>query len=198
MTAARRRQIAWGLRGLALVSAVAYLPGLQASSSGGLVEVAHWLNHPVPLIGVAVVLVVISLVVELEFRTWVSQVGCAIGLVALIFVGVPLALVSFVFSGEGRNVVREPDPEHSGRVLAVTDITASIDPVYEVQVLTGSGWSARHWDLGVWSERDKRGWFKGAEWSGPNQITVTSEREIAVFTLDPASGRPSEPRTTPR
>ncbi|MFF0390682.1 hypothetical protein ACFYS8_18615 [Kitasatospora sp. NPDC004615] len=183
---------------MALVSGLVYLPGLHASYSGGLVEVERWLNHPMLLGGIAVALFVVSLVVELEFRTWVSQVGCAVGLVALLFVGLPFAWLVFIFGGDGLDVTRETGPEHPDQVLAVTNIAASIDPIYKVQVLTGSGWSARHWDLGVWDERDGRGWFKGAEWSGPNRITVTSEKEIAVFTLDPVSGRPGEPVTTKR
>ncbi|KQV11866.1 MULTISPECIES: hypothetical protein [unclassified Kitasatospora] len=173
---------------------LAYLPGYQASHSGGLVEVERWFDHPVPLLGAAVVLTVVSMVVEFEFRTKWSQIGCAAAVVALGFIGLPIVFLSFALDGEGVAVDRKAGPNHPDHVLTVTNVAFSIDPVYRVELLTGSGWSARHWDLGVWEERDERGYFKSAEWSGPNQITVTAEKEITVFTVDPVSGRPSEPR----
>ncbi|WP_431676451.1 hypothetical protein [Kitasatospora sp. KL5] len=198
MAARRRRRIAWWLRGLALVALLAYLPGFQASHSGGLVEVERWFDHPVVLLGAAVVLTVASAVIELEFRTRWSQLGCAAALVALGAVGLPIGFLSFVLGGDGRAVDRKADPNHPDHVLTVTDTAFSIDPVYHVELLTGSGWSARHWDLGVWEEGDGRGYFKSADWSGPDRITVTTEKETTVFTLDPLSGRPSEPRVGQR
>ncbi|MEU9131479.1 hypothetical protein AB0D08_25785 [Kitasatospora sp. NPDC048540] len=198
MTARRRRQIAWSLRGLALAALVVHALGRQASHSGGLVEVARWADHPVPLIGAAVVLTVVSAVVELEFRTRWSQIGGAAVLVALMFVGFPIALLSYATGGDGRAVDRKADPHRPDRVLTVTDTAFSVDPVYHVELLTGTGWSARHWDLGVWDERDGRGSFKRAEWSGPDRITVTSATETTVFTVDPATGRPGDPTTARR
>ncbi|KDN87210.1 hypothetical protein [Kitasatospora cheerisanensis] len=175
---------------------LAYLPGLWASRSGGLVEVERRLDHPVLLVGSAVLLVVVSVVIEFEFRTMWSQVGCAAALVILGFVGLPIGYVSIMFGDNARELSRTVNPEHPEHALAVTDTSASIDPFYEVQVLTGSGWSTRHWDLGGWGEGDGRGYFNSAEWTGPNEITVTSDRETTVFTVDPETGRPSEPRIT--
>ncbi|MEV6976409.1 hypothetical protein [Kitasatospora sp. NPDC093806] len=161
--------------------------------------VERWLNHPVLLVGAAVVLVVVSVVVEFEFRTKWSQIGCAVVLVGLGFVGVPIAFGAVVFGGgDGPVVARTAEPGYPERVLTVTDTGFSIDPVYRVELLTGVGRSARHWDLGVWGKGDGRGYFKGAEWSEEGRITVTTEKEIAVFTVDPGSGRPSGPRVTPR
>ncbi|WP_030267038.1 hypothetical protein [Streptomyces sp. NRRL B-24484] len=177
---------------------LAYLSGIQASHSGGLVEVEQWFNHPVPLVGAAVVLTVVSAVVELEFRTQWSQIGCAAGLVALILGGVPIAFLALALGGSGTPVDRTARPGHPDHVLTVTNKAFSIDPVYHVELMTGSGWSARHWDLGVWDERDGRGWFQKAEWSGPDRITVTAEREVRVITVDPATGRPGEPTVTRR
>jgi hypothetical protein len=194
MTATRRKRIAWWLRGLASVAVLVYLPGFQASRSGGLVEVERWFHHPVPLLGAAVVLTVVSLVVQVEFRTRWSQIGCAAALVALGFVGVPIVLLSFLLDGEGRSADRKAGPDHPDRVLTVTDVAFSIDPVHHVELFTGSGWSARHWDLGVWDEHGERGYLESAVWSGPDRITVTAEKEITVFTVDAASGRPSGPR----
>lgn len=177
---------------------LAYLPGFQASHSGGLVEVARWFDHPVPLLGAAVVLTVVSAVVEFEFRTRWSQIGCAALLVVLAGVGLPIAYLAYVFDGDGLTLDRTAGPGHPDRVLTVTDIAFSIDPVYRVELLTGDGWSARHWDLGIWDERGGTGYFTKAEWSGPNQITVTTEKEITVITVDPATGRPGEPTVVRR
>ncbi|MFI6444130.1 hypothetical protein [Kitasatospora sp. NPDC050543] len=179
-----------------MATLLAYLPGFQASHSGGLVEVERWFDHPVLLVGAAVVLIVASVVVELEFRTRRSQIGGAAALVALGAVGLPIAFLAFVQGGDGRAVDRKADPDHPARVLTVTDTAFSIDPVYHVELVTGSGWSARHWDLGTWGEGGRDD-FKRAEWSGPDQITVTGRKEITVFTVSPA-GRPSEPRVAPR
>ncbi|GGQ65144.1 hypothetical protein [Kitasatospora griseola] len=195
MAAARRRWIAWGLRGLAVVPIAAYLVGSQAARSGGLVEVERWFNNPVQLMGAAVGLVVVSAMVGV--RGWWSRTGCLISLVALGFAAVPFLFVWSVFGVEWRETNRKPGPEQPGNVLVVTELV-TLDPVYRIQVLTGSGWSARHWDLGWWGEEDGRGYFRGAEWSGPNQVTVTSEKEIVVFTVDPVSGRPGEPVVTRR
>ncbi|MFJ3218170.1 hypothetical protein ACIPLC_19895 [Kitasatospora sp. NPDC086801] len=199
MAAARHRRIAWWLRGVALAALLAYLPGYQASRSGGLVEVERWFNHPVPLLGTAVVLTVVSTVVGFEFRSWWSQVGGVAVLVALAFLGFPIVFMSSMSSltgaGDGQPVGRKVHPDHPDRVLTVTNVAFSIDPVYRLELLTGSGWSARHWDLGEWDSRS--GEFSTVEWSGPDRITVTGVTEAAVFTVD-SDGRPTRQRAGPR
>ncbi|MFI5532147.1 hypothetical protein ACIA8O_26800 [Kitasatospora sp. NPDC051853] len=42
------------------------------------------------------------------------------------------------------------------------------------------------------------GWYDGTVWSGPDRTTVTTDREVSVVTLDPATGRPSGPVVTRR
>ncbi|MFE7526572.1 hypothetical protein ACFU7Y_12685 [Kitasatospora sp. NPDC057542] len=194
MTAARRKRIAWGLRGVALAALSAYLVGRHASRSGGLVELELWFHRPVLLVGSAVVLVLISLLVELEFRTPESQIGLVGGLVALVFLGVPVALSTLVAEDSGVRTAREAAPGHPDRVLVFTNVADSIDPVYRVELLTGSGWSARHWSLGTWGQGER---LVRAEWSGPGRITVTSEKEIRVFTVG-EDGTLGDPSVTPR
>ncbi|MEV7925078.1 MULTISPECIES: hypothetical protein [unclassified Kitasatospora] len=197
MTAARRKRIVWWLRGVALAAFLVYLPGYQASFSGGLVEVERWLNHPLPLLGATVVLAVVSLVIQFEFRTWWSQVGCAAALVSLVFLAGVAVLLSLLLDRDGQPVSRKSHPEHPDRVLTVTDVAFSIDPIYRVELLTGSGWSARHWELGEWDIRG--GEFGRIDWSGPDRIAVTGVKgtETAVFTLDP-DGRPIRQGLMPR
>ncbi|MFG2909326.1 hypothetical protein ACGF13_30200 [Kitasatospora sp. NPDC048286] len=194
MTVARRRQVVWWLRGAALAAFLVYLPGYFASRQGGLIEVERWLNHPVLLLGTAVALAVASAVAQVEFRTRWAQIGCAAVLSPLLFIGAAVGALAYYFGGDGRLVARTPDPNRADHVLSVTDVAFSIDPVYRVELLTGSGWSARHWGLGTWEEHDG---FVRAEWSGPDRITVTLEKEIEVFTVgeDGALGGPS---VTPR
>ncbi|MFJ9773779.1 hypothetical protein ACIRVF_21470 [Kitasatospora sp. NPDC101157] len=191
----RRRRIAWGLRAVALVSLLAYLPGWHASRSGGLVVVEHWLNRPRLLIGAAVVLIVVSLVVELEFRTRFSQIGCAVLLVPLVVAGVPVLSLSLVFSGHGGREDRFVSPDRPDRVLTVTNIAFSIDPIYQVELETGTGWSARHWSMGTWNTRG--GDFVRIDWSGPDRITVTGRKKLTVFDVHP-DGSLSEPRELPK
>ncbi|MGW1174275.1 hypothetical protein ACWD4P_11195 [Kitasatospora sp. NPDC002543] len=194
MTVTRRRRIVWWLRGAALASFLVYLPGYFSSRQGGLVEVERWLNHPVPLLGTAVALAVASAVAQVEFRTRWAHIGCAAVVSPLLVIGAAVGALAYFFGGEGRLVDRKPDPSRSDHVLSVTDIAFSIDPVYRVELVTGSGWSARHWGLGTWEEEDG---FVRAEWSGPGRITVTSEKEIQVFTVD-EDGTLSSPEVTSR
>ncbi|MFE7594550.1 hypothetical protein ACFU6K_34610 [Kitasatospora sp. NPDC057512] len=189
----RRKRIAWGLRGVALVALSAYLVGRHASRSGGLVELELWFHRPVLLVGAAVVLGLISVIVELDFRTPESQVGLAGGLVALVLLGVPAAL-STLAADSGVRTAREPAPGHPDRVLVFTDAADSFEPDRRVELLTGIGWSARHWSLGARGPGER---LLRAEWSGPDRITVTSEKEIQVYTVG-GDGMLSSPSSTPR
>ncbi|MGW2374675.1 hypothetical protein [Kitasatospora sp. NPDC001683] len=195
MTARRRRQIAWGLRGAALLALLAYLPGWHASRSGGLVVLEHWLNRPILLIGTAVVLIVASLLIELEFRTRFAQIGCAAVLAPLVVAAVPVLALSLVFSSHGGREDRFVSPNRPDRVLTVTNVAFSTDPVYQVELEAGSGWSARHWSMGTWNTRG--GDFVRIDWSGPDQITVTGREKLTVFDVLP-DGSPSVPRVLPR
>ncbi|MET8625434.1 hypothetical protein ABZW30_17080 [Kitasatospora sp. NPDC004669] len=195
MAARRRKQIAWWLRGVALAALLAYLAGRHASRSGGLVEVERWFNRPVLLVGTAVVLVVASLMVEREFRTRGSQIGFAGGLAALGCLGLPLAVMTYVFGGYGGRVDRFVSPNRPDRVLTVTNVAFSIDPVYRVEVVAGNGWSARHWSMGVWDTSADD--FVRVDWSGPDQITVTGRKALTVFDVRP-DGSLSEPRVATR
>ncbi|MFE7594549.1 hypothetical protein ACFU6K_34605 [Kitasatospora sp. NPDC057512] len=190
----RRRQVVWWLRGAALAAFLVYLPGYFSSRQGGLVEVERRLNHPVLLLGTAVTLAMASALAQVEFRTRWAQIGCAAVLSPLLVIGAAVGGLAYVFGGDGRLVDRKPDPNRSDHVLSVTDIAFSIDPVYRVELLTGTGWSARHWGLGTWEEEDG---FVKAEWSGPGRITVTLEKEIEVFTVG-EDGTLGGPSSTPR
>ncbi|MFB7124794.1 hypothetical protein [Kitasatospora sp. NPDC056273] len=179
---------------MALVALSAYLVGRHASRSGGLVELERWLDHPVLLGGATVVLVLVSLIVELDFRTPESQIGLAGGLVALVLLGVPLALSTLAAGDSGGRTAREAAPGHPDRVLVFTDAADSFEPDRRVELLTGSGWSARHWSLGARGPGER---LLRAEWSGPDRITVTSEKEVQVFTVG-EDGTLGGPSSTPR
>ncbi|WP_416874833.1 hypothetical protein [Kitasatospora sp. SC0581] len=194
MTVTRRGQVVWWLRGAALAAFLVYLPGYFSSRQGGLVEVERWLNHPVLLLGTAVTLAMASAVAQVEFRTRWAQIGFAAVLSPLLVIGAAVGGLAYVFGGDGRLVDRKPDPSRSDHVLSVTDVAFSIDPVYRVELVAGSGWSARHWGLGTWEEEDG---FVRAEWSGPGRITVTLEKEIEVFTVG-EDGTPAGPSSMPR
>ncbi|MFJ8045932.1 hypothetical protein ACIRBX_36015 [Kitasatospora sp. NPDC096147] len=190
----RRRRIAWALLGTAALATLAYLPGRQARRSGGLVEVARWLDHPALLLGGALVLTLVAWVVRFEFRSTWSQVLGALALISLATGALYSAVPLIILSGWGdREVKRQDSPAGADRVLRVADVDPSIDPAYRVEVISGSGWSARHWTLGTWDE--SLGGFQGARWTGPDEITVTTSEQLAVFAVGP-DGRPGEPRVT--
>ncbi|MFI8458498.1 hypothetical protein [Kitasatospora sp. NPDC085464] len=188
------RRIEWWFRGAALVAFLAYLSGHQASRSGGLVEVERWLNHPVLLLGAAAVMLMVSMLVQFEFRERWAQLGCAAILSPLIMVSVAIGAVTYFLGGDGRLMERKPDPGNPEHVLTITDMAFSIDPVYRVELLTGSGWTARHWNLGTWDDGDG---FLRAEWSGSNRITVITRTEIREYPVK-RDGRLGEPEVTPR
>ncbi|MEU9042767.1 MULTISPECIES: hypothetical protein [unclassified Kitasatospora] len=192
--AARHRRIEWWFRGAALVAILVYLIGHQAAGSGGLVEVERWLNHPVLLLGAAAVMLMVSMLVQFEFRERWAQLGCAAIASPLIVVAVAIGAVTYFLGSEGRLMERRPDPGNPEHVLTVTDLAWSIDPICRVELLTGSGWTARHWYLGTWDEGDG---FLRAEWSGVNRITVITEREVREYTVE-RDGKPGEPEVTPR
>ncbi|MET8542346.1 hypothetical protein ABZW03_17060 [Kitasatospora sp. NPDC004799] len=194
MTAVRRKRIVWGLRGAALAALLAYAAGWNSSRSGGLVVVEHGLNHPLLLGGSAVLLVVVSLIISMEFRTWVSQIGCAIGLIALVLGGIPVGFLGIVLS-RGGWTERTAAPGHSDRVLTVTDVAFSIDPIYKVELVSGTGWSARHWSLGTWDTEQTD--YVRVDWSGPDRITITRAEKLTVFDVRP-DGSLGAPREEPR
>ncbi|MFJ6622231.1 hypothetical protein ACIQOW_32205 [Kitasatospora sp. NPDC091335] len=194
MTVTRRKQVVWWLRGAALAAFLVYLPGYLSSQQGGLVKVERWLNHPVLLLGTAVTLAVASAVAQFEFRTRWAQIGCAAVLSPLLVVGAAVGALAYVFGGDGRLVDSRPEPNRADHVLNITDLAFSIDPVYRVELVSGTGWSARHWSLGTWGEEEG---FLRAEWTGPGRITVTLEHEVRVYTVD-EDGTLGGPSVTPK
>ncbi|MFJ4677974.1 hypothetical protein [Kitasatospora sp. NPDC088783] len=193
MPAWRRRRIAWWLKGVALLAVLVHLPGRHAARSGGLVKVEQSLDRPVLLVGAAIVLGAVSVVVECEFRSAFSQIGFAAVLVGTIAAGAPFVLLSAMAAGDEPSVVRSVHPDHPDRVLTVTDVAFSIDPVHQPELVVGGGWSARHRVLGTWGEGNGPGSHQGAKWYGPDRIVVSSEAGVA-----PVSGRPGTPHTTAR
>ncbi|WP_316529013.1 hypothetical protein [Kitasatospora brasiliensis] len=184
----------WVLRGAALAVLLVLLVGWNSSRSGGLVVLEQWLYHPVPLIAAAVALTVASLIVGMEFRTKLSQIGCAAGLMALVFGGLPIAGFAYI-ADQDRWSERRPGSGHPDRVLVVTDVAFSIDPVWRVELVSGTGWSARHWYLGTWDTENSD--FVRVDWSGPEQITVTRQEGNTVFDVRP-DGSLGEPREEAR
>ncbi|MFG2909328.1 hypothetical protein ACGF13_30210 [Kitasatospora sp. NPDC048286] len=187
MTTVRRRQIAWGLRAVALLALLACVAGWRESRSGGLVMVAEWCDHPVLLIGSVLVLLVASLVVELGFGTGTGQLVCGLGL-GLLVLCVPFALLASLFPPMDPPR-REAAPGRPDRVIVITDL-GGFDPFYRSELVSGSGWSARHWELDSSRHDD------GVNWSGPDRITITRGKTLTVFDVLP-DGSLGEPREEP-
>ncbi|MFF2077813.1 hypothetical protein ACFVXG_24025 [Kitasatospora sp. NPDC058162] len=192
----RHRWIVRGCRAGAVAALLAYAAGRYASRSGGLVVVERRLDHPVLLLGPAVVLLVVAAVLGSGPRARFVQIACAVVLAPLVAAAAVGAVSARLLDDGARSVQRKVHPDHPGRVLTVTGDSASVDRAsYRVDLLTGTGWSARHWTVGNWDGGRDR--FQGAEWSAPDRITVTTAREVRVFTLAP-DGDPGSPAVTLR
>lgn len=154
-------------------------------------EVERWFNRPVLLLGAVLTLIVASIFVELGFHTSAWQIVWGIGLVAVGF-GVPLAFLSYVFGGSERSSHQEAAPGRPDRVLTITDVAGgfSVHPVYRMELVSGSGWSVRHWSTGVRWKSSR------AVWAGPDRITVTGGSTVTVFDVLP-DGSLSAPRDEP-
>ncbi|MFB7905561.1 hypothetical protein ACFC1T_03955 [Kitasatospora sp. NPDC056076] len=200
----RRRWAVRGLRAGALAALLAYAAGRYASRSGGLVEVERLLDRPVLLLGAAVVLLVVSAVLGIGARTGSGsgaragfvQIAVAVVLAPLVAASAVGAVSSRLLDGGARSVERKVHPDHPERVLTVTGDSSSIDSTsYRAELLTGTGWSARHWTIGSWDGGRDR--LRAVECSTADRITVTTAREVLVFTLGP-DGDPGRPAATPR
>ncbi|MFD4656562.1 hypothetical protein ACFWP2_13135 [Kitasatospora sp. NPDC058444] len=106
--------------------------------------------------------------------------------------GAPLAFLSYVFGESERSFHQEAAPGRPDRVLMVADVAGgfSVDPVYRMELVSGSGWSARHWSVGVRWKSSR------AVWDGPDRITVTGGSAVMVFDVL-ADGSLSAPREEP-
>ncbi|MFE7526573.1 hypothetical protein ACFU7Y_12690 [Kitasatospora sp. NPDC057542] len=173
---------------MALAALLACAAGRRESRSGGLVVVERWLNHPVLLIGSALVLVAVSFFVELGFSSETGQIGCGLGLAALGF-GLPIAVLMYLFGPHEGSSHREAAPGRPDRVITITEM-GGFDPLYRRELVSGSGWSARHWEL----DYSRHG--TGVNWSGPDRITITRGKTLAVFDVLP-DGSLSEPWEEP-
>ncbi|MFE3503590.1 hypothetical protein [Kitasatospora sp. NPDC059160] len=107
----RRRWAVQGLRAGALAALLAYAAGRYASRSGGLVEVERLLDRPVPLLGAAVVLLVVSAVLGAGSRVGASS-GARAGFVQIAVAG---------FEALGGEVARGADLLQGDEVLLAAD-----------------------------------------------------------------------------
>ncbi|RKE17034.1 hypothetical protein [Streptomyces sp. TLI_171] len=202
MTEAWRRRIAWWIRGTAAAVLLLCVPGRAAAADGGRVLVRDWLDRPVLLSTVAFVLLLASLYIGPEIPTGRGSYGAgvrvglvgAVGLCALAVLGV---LGSYGGPPAERTQLAAPgDP---GLALTETPV-GGIDPDYELEPVTGSGWSARHWAIGRWAGYDGSagGYYVGVRWTGPDRFLVLRDKKEQEFTVDPATGRVGEPVERPR
>ncbi|MGW3075469.1 MULTISPECIES: hypothetical protein [unclassified Kitasatospora] len=75
-------------------------------------------------------------------------------------------------------------------MIVITDL-GGFDPVYRSELVSGSGWSARHWEL------DSSRYDSSVNWSGPDRITIDRGIALTVFDVLP-DGSLSESREEPR
>ncbi|GAA4872758.1 hypothetical protein [Kitasatospora terrestris] len=187
-----RRWIAGRIVGGAAAVPLALLAvGWWHTRPGGRVLVADTLYRP--LVAVALALVAIGRCVAEEHRgrragmlvlTWVAGAVLGFG-----------AWAAGVF-GEPTQVTRTAAPGGVGRTLVVVhhgNLGAETEAQsWEVLVESGSGWSARRWTVFEMPEQfPGDGAFTSARWTGPDEITVTTDRGVRVFGVDPRSGRPA-------
>ncbi|MFJ7908858.1 hypothetical protein [Kitasatospora sp. NPDC096204] len=84
---------------------------------------------------------------------------------------------------------REPAPGRPDRVIVITDM-GGFDPIHRSEPVSGSGWSARHWEL------DTSKYDTDVNWSGPDRMTIDRGIALTVFDVLP-DGSLGEPREEP-
>lgn len=194
MTGRRGTRLVRALGGLALVPVLAYGAGLPACADGGLVRVDAWFHHAAVLTAAPVVAAAAMLLEVRRRPGWGFEQGSIVVSVAVASM-VTLWGLTLLIGGHRAPVEQHSAADRSGRTVTVTDVSHVLGPRYLVEVRTGDGWSARHWALGTeWDEEA----LEGVAWTGPNEVTVTGWRSLLVHPLDPATGRPGEPRQVPR
>ncbi|MFJ9691272.1 hypothetical protein [Kitasatospora sp. NPDC101183] len=197
---ARRRVVGAVLAGGALVPLALCVLGRWEGRFGGHGAVAEALNRPLLMVGLAGVLLLVGSLVRGRagaIGLGAGLVGGFAGCVALAAAGVSaLGLGGFLPATE----TRTSSPERADHVLVVvhdegTGETESQQ--WTVRLETGGGWTARHWTIVDMRERfPTDGAFGSARWTGPGQITVTSDTGAKVYQVDAASGRPTAVSTT--
>ncbi|MFJ8621362.1 hypothetical protein ACIRD3_00780 [Kitasatospora sp. NPDC093550] len=189
----RRERFGGILAGSALLPLVLCVVGRRESRSGGRFAVADALDHPVPLLGAAAVLLLVAALVRGR-RDLVGGATAAVGSAGLLCALGVLALHSF--SREPSQQTRTSSPGRADHVLVVIhrglpgDETESQSR--QVRLETGTGWSARRWSVLTMPERfPGEGAFRSAAWTAPDRITVTTDTGSRVFTVAPDSGEPT-------
>ncbi|MBD0674340.1 hypothetical protein BU198_27445 [Streptomyces sp. CBMA156] len=181
------------LAATALLPLVVAAAGRLESRSGGRAAVADALDHPVPLVGAAAVLLLAARWVRGR-RDAIGGLATAVGAVGLVF-ALGGGAVRMLDLGEPvRWETRTSSPGRADRVLTVVNRGQSEQEsnTFQVGLETGSGLSARRWSvLTVQQKFPGEGEFVSARWSDADHIRITTDAGYRVYTVDPDSGEPA-------
>ncbi|GAA4872765.1 hypothetical protein [Kitasatospora terrestris] len=173
--------------------------GWWHSRPGGRVLVAQTLDRPLVLLPVALLLAAVAC-------CFVEDRGNrAVGLFLTWVAGAVLVLGAWGASAfaEPTTVTREAAPGGADRTLVVVHHGSpgaeAEAQSWEIQVESGSGWSARRWTVLELPGRSPGGGLSAtARWTGPERFTVTTDRGVRLlFGVDPRSGRPTPTGSAP-
>lgn len=182
------------LLALAPLLVLAWAAGTREQRSGGLLRVEQALDHPVLLVVAAVLLIVAPLLRPGDRRRRpLSVLLISTGALALPVTLLYCLLVS-AFDDSGDRVERRAAPGRGDRTLVVTAGASGADPIWSVAVEDGSGLSTRWWALGGFGRNTAHdaGERVAAAWTGPDEVTVDTDRGVYLFHLDPRTGEPTE------
>jgi hypothetical protein len=188
-TSAAERRNRWWV-GLVVVAALLIMAAVLGIRRPGGLLVLGWLDWPV-LFG-TVALCLLALACGLAVRDWVVRLVFVSVLVLLALGWAAFSAWLATWTDEDVGKVSKYWSPDGGKVLTVYQEThlAAPDPTYELRLRSGSGITAREWDLGcVNTELDS---LDEVEWIGPDRVRVHLSThgpiDIVLYRL---TGRPS-------
>ncbi|GAB3462803.1 hypothetical protein [Actinophytocola sediminis] len=176
----------WWLAAAGLAALLIVAAGLGVLRPGGFV-VLGWLDRPFLFGTVAAVLLALAGWLALRDPVRRLVVTCLLVVFAIGWAG--LGWFAVALRADLAELSRHRSPDGSGE-LRVYRGSNVIDPTWELRLRSGSGFTAREWDLGCVNSDQET--LTGVAWTGPDGLRVRLERHGPVeIALDASTGRPA-------
>jgi len=185
-TAAAKPRNRWWIAAAVTAGLLIVAAGFGVAQPGGLV-VLGWLDRPFLFGAVALGLLAVASWLAIRHRVWRAVLASVLVLFALGWA--MLGVLAMGLQNDLRELSRHRSPDDN-RELVLYRGSLVIDPTWELRLRSGTGLTAREWDLGcVNADADT---LTSVEWTGSNGLRVHLSRNGPVdIALDASTGRPN-------